>query len=322
MLKDKKVLVLIPAYNEEENILKVLQAVPLKIADVTNVEILVIDDGSQDKTAKIVKDSKLASLISHPKNKGVGFVFQTGVEEAIKRKADILVTIDADGQFDPQEIILLIEAMVTGGHDVVLGSRFVDRSFIPVNMPKIKIWGNKTVANLVTWLTGIRYFDVSCGFRAYNAEALCNLNLFGDFTYTQETIIDLSFKNLSFKEVPIHVRYFFNRKSRVASNLFKYAWNILKINFKTLRDYKPMKFFGFLGTFIFSIGLLLDAFVFLYFLQTSSFTPYKSVIFSGAFLNLLGILLVVVGFLSDMLARIRWNQEKILYYAKKNEYNK
>src|SRR3989339_772371 len=284
MLKDKKVLVLIPAYNEEENILKVLQAVPLKIADVTNVEILVIDDGSQDKTAKIVKDSKLASLISHPKNKGVGFVFQTGVEEAIKRKADILVTIDADGQFDPQEIILLIEAMVTGGHDVVLGSRFVDRSFIPVNMPKIKIWGNKTVANLVTWLTGIRYFDVSCGFRAYNAEALCNLNLFGDFTYTQETIIDLSFKTLS--------------------------------------DYKPMKFFGFLGTFIFSIGLLLDAFVFLYFLQTSSFTPYKSVIFSGAFLNLLGILLVVVGFLSDMLARIRWNQEKILYYAKKNEYNK
>lgn len=322
MSKDKKVLVLIPAYNEEENILKVLRAIPLKISDIASVEILVINDGSQDKTDKVVKESKLAHLISHTQNNGVGRVFQTGVEEALKRKVDILVTIDADGQFDPQEIPLLINTMLNGNYDVVLGSRFVDKSLMPVNMPKIKIWGNKVVASLVTWLTGRKYCDVSCGFRAYSAEALCNLNLFGDFTYTQETIIDLSFKNLSFKEVPVHVSYFLGRKSRVANNLFKYAWNILKINFKTLRDYKPMKFFGFLGTFTFIIGLVLDIFVLAYFLQTSSFTPYKSVIFSGAFLNLLGILLVVVGFLSDMLARIRWNQEKILYYAKKNEYSK
>ena len=249
-----------------------------------------------------------------------GAAFATGLEEAINRQADIVVTLDADDQFDPQDINKLIEPIINKKYDCVTGSRFIDKNFVPANIPAIKKWGNKMVAFLINKLTGQKYYDVSCGFRAYGKEALLNINTFSNFTYTQEVILDLSFKNLRIKEVPIKVRYFADRQSKMANNLFKYAWNISKTNFRVFRDYKPLKFFGSIGILVFSTGLLLDIFVLWNFINTGSITPYKYVGFIGGFLNLLGFLIIIVGLLADMLYRIRINQEKILYYEKKKKY--
>lgn len=317
----KKLVVIIPAYNEEKSIVKVINQIPRTITNIEKIEILVIDDGSQDKTVNEIKNNTSASVVSHHKNLGLGASFATGLEQAIKRQADIVVTIDADNQFDPQDINKLIKPIIDKKYDCVTGSRFIDKNFSPDKIPFIKKWGNKKVAFLINKLTGQKYYDVSCGFRAYSKQAILNINIFSNFTYTQEVILDLSFKNLIIKEVPIKVRYFADRQSRIAHNLFKYAWNISKTNFRIFRDYKPLKFFGSIGLLIFITGLLFDIFILWNFINTGSITPYKYIGFIGGFLNLLGFLIIIVGLLADMLYRIRINQEKILYYEKRKKYN-
>lgn len=315
-----KLIITIPAYNEEKTIADVINRIPKSIIGIDKIEILVVNDGSTDNTARIVKEQTLAMLISHKINLGLGRAFKTSLEEAIRKKADIMVNIDADGQFDPQDIEKLVKPILEKRYDCVLASRFIDKNNLPQKMPGLKIWGNKMVAYMINKLTGKKFYDISCGFRAYSKEALLNLNLFGEFTYTQEVILDLSFKGLNIKEIPIEVKYFDKRQSRVAKNIFKYAYNILKINFRIFRDYKPMKFFGWPGIIIFLIGLIMDLAVFIHYINTGSFTPYKSVIFTGGALNLFGFLILIVGLLADMLYRIRVNQEKLLYYEKKKNY--
>ena len=121
-------------------------------------------------------------------------------------------------------------------------------------------------------------------------------------------------------EVPIKVEYFLDRKSRVASNLFSYAWRTIKIITRAFRDYKQLKFFGAMGGVIFRLGLILDISLLIYFFYSGSFSPYKIVGFTGAFLNILGVVILVLGLIADMLYRIRMNQEEILYRIKKRKY--
>lgn len=316
-----KLLIILPAYNEESTIIEVLKKIPLSIRGVDIIETAVVDDGSTDRTAERVKIETNAAVISHGQNKGVGAAFHTGVDYALENKADILVNIDADGQFEPTDISKLIEPILEKKADFVTASRFVEPQFIP-QMPKIKLWGNKRVAGLISWLTKKKFFDVSCGFRAYNREALLNLNLFGKFTYTQEVFLDLNFKGLRIKEVPIQVKYFPQRKSKVCPSIFNYTINILKIIFKTIRDYYPLKFFGGFGLFLFIAGLIFDLAMLILYIQVGAFTPNKWVGFTGIVLNIIGLMIIVLALIADMLYRMRLNQEKILYFQKKKNYSK
>jgi hypothetical protein len=177
------------------------------------------------------------------------------------------------------------------------------------------------MAKMISKIGGKRLSDAACGFRAYNREALLNLNLFGRFTYTQETLLDLLYKGFRVVEVPIHVRYFVGRKSRVAGNVLTYGLRSFNIIMKAYRDYQPLKFFGYGGVILFLIGLGFDIFVMIHFFQSGQFTPYKAFGFLGGLLNMLGLLTFIVGLLADMIDRVRWNQEKLLYYQKKREYD-
>jgi hypothetical protein len=176
------------------------------------------------------------------------------------------------------------------------------------------------VTIMIRTLGSCELSDVSCGFRAYSKEALLHLNLFGKFTYTQETILDLSFKELRLAEVPIRVDYFADRRSRVAGSLLRYALNASKIFIRSARDFKPLRFFGVAGLLIFAIGVLLNCWLLLYYLRTGSFTPYKVVGFAGVSFNAGGLLVGGLGVLADMLDRMRVNQERLLYYHKLNTY--
>ncbi|MFQ6084431.1 MAG: glycosyltransferase family 2 protein [Candidatus Aminicenantia bacterium] len=118
-----KLIIFIPAYNEEKTIASVIQRIPRHIPKISEKEIIVVDDGSTDNTAKVAKEAG-AEIISHSENRGLGVAFSTGVKEALSRKADIMVTIDADGQFDPREISKLLKPILGERTNVVLGSRF------------------------------------------------------------------------------------------------------------------------------------------------------------------------------------------------------
>jgi len=313
-----KLIIIIPAYNEEKTVGSVISEIPKGILRISEKEIIVIDDGSTDNTAKVAKEAG-AEVISHPENRGVGAAFSTGVKEVLLRKADIMVSIDADNQFDPRDIPKLVQPILDNKADFVIGSRFKKELLAP-QMSKIKLFGNRLMAKFISWVCGQKFSDVSCGFRAYSKEALLNLNLFGRFTYTQEAILNLSFKDLKMLEVPVRVKYFPDRISFISGNLRKYVFNAMKIIFRTILDYKPLKIFGGIGIFIFLVGFIFDIWMLSIFFKTGQFTPYKYVGILGLTLNIFGMSLLVVGLIADMLNRIRLTQERALYYQKKKIY--
>ena len=313
-----KLIVLIPALNEAATITKVIQSIPKQYESGVEIQVLVVDDGSTDDTARLAKEAG-AVVISHSHNQGVGTAFHTGLNAALKAGADIMVNIDADGQFSYQDIPRLIAPILADEADFVTGDRFADGEghlHKPENMSPILFWGNSQMAKLISVLIDHDYTDVSCGFRAYSKEAMLRLNLIGKFTYTQETFIDLAFKDLRIKMVPVQVKYFPERKSRVAGSILRYMINTLKIIIRSYRDYKPMRFFGGLGLIPFVPGVLCGLFVGIHYLITSTFTPYKFVGIIGIYLFSLGLLLWIVGLFADMFVRLRSTQEQLMYYEK------
>lgn len=317
----KKLVILIPALNEERTIVSVIQRIPKQIPPFETVEILVIDDGSSDQTAVFAREAG-AKVIKHQRNKGVGAAFRTGTAAALDLGADAMVNMDGDGQFNPEDIPKLLAPIADGRADFTTCSRFRDKTLIP-RMPKIKLWGNAMVAKIISFIIGKKIYDASCGFRAYSREALLRLNLYGNFTYTHESLIDLAYKGIEVEEIPLSVRG--ERefgKSRIANNVWKYGYRTLKIILKTLKDYKPFQFFGALGLFIFLCGIILELILIIWWLQTSSFSPYKFLGFTGGYLNALGILVIFFGLIGDTLLRIKLNQENVLYCMKQKSYDK
>lgn len=311
-----KLVIQMPALNEEATIEKVISKIPKEFVGIDQVEVLVVNDGSTDKTAELALSSG-SEVVSHEHNKGVGAAFQTGIAKSLEMGADIIVNMDSDGQFNPEDIPSLLAPILSGKAHMVTATRFKDPKMIP-QMPKVKIWGNKRVAGMVRFLTNQKFTDVSCGFRAFSKEAALKMNLFGTFTYTQETFLDLAFKNLKIVEVPVPVRGVREfGKSRVASNLFRYAFRSSQIMLRAFIDYNPFCFFASISIIFFAVSLGLLGFLLMHYISTGSFSPHIWAGFVGGSFAFMGILTVVIGFLSDMMARLRRNQEDILFHLKK-----
>jgi len=313
-----KLIVMIPAYNEERMIGKVIQEIPRQIAGISEVKVLVIDDGSTDKTVKTAKEAGADFLIKNNSNKGLGFSFRNGIESSLKLGADIIVSIDADYQFNPKDIPELIQPILKKEADVVTCSRFINPS-LTKNMPEIKKWGNKGFTALVSKIIGQKFTDTQCGFRAYSREAALRINLKGKFTYTQEVLIDLAEKGMKIKEIPLEVHYSKKRESVISSNLGKYGAKSLGIIAKTSRDTQPLTFFGMPALVIFSLGFLGDLFSFFYWLFTHTTTPIRQLFNVSVFLTIFGLSLGILALIADMLKTIKQNQEEILYRIKKKE---
>lgn len=316
-----KLIVLIPAHNEEKTISGVIQTIPQNIPGIDAQEIIVIDDGSCDLTAETAEKAG-ATVFKNDVNLGLGQTFSRGIHKALLAEADIVCTIDGDAQFNSNDIPHLIMPILHNTADFTTCTRFADQNLAP-NLPFAKKWGNLFIAWFLGRITGRKITDSACGFRAYTKKTLLNLNLFSKFSYTQETLLDLIYKGFRLKEIPLKVKprreY---GKSAISSNLFRYGWQVFKILFRAMRDYKPLKFIGGLGIFLFLIGLAADFFAAWHFWETGQFTPYKYIGLGGVFLNGLGVLIFVIGLLADMINRTRLTQEKILYYEKKRFYSK
>lgn len=313
-----KLLVAIPCLNEEATIGDIISHVPRSIDGVDQVDVLVVDDGSTDATREAAEKAG-ARVITHKRNLGVGQALQSAVSYALEQSYGIFTNIDGDGQFDPRQIPLLIRPILAKQADFVVGSRFLDGKSIP-NMPVVKRWGNLRMNRLISRLAGQEFSDVSCGFRAYSRHALCRLNLHNQFTYTQETFLNLAFNNVRIAEVPVAVTYFPGRKSRVANSIWQYAFRTASIIFRTYRDYKPLRFFCGIGSAILVPAFLLFTFFLGWRLYSGRFSPHIWAGFSAAALFLFAALFFIVGLITDMLTRIRKNQEDILYMLKRKEH--
>lgn len=309
-----KLVVYIPALNEEEKIGKVISNIPAKIPGVKEIECLVVNDGSTDKTAEIARANG-ASVVSHGRNQGVGMAFQSAVQYAWENDADVLVGIDADGQFDPAEIPLIIQPLREDKADMVVGNRFSQGK--PKHMSSLKYRGNKMVSALVSAISEQKYQDVSCGFRAYNREALLRLNVFEKFTYTHQSILSLVYQGLRVMEMPISIRYFPERKSRVAGSISKYAVKTSKIILRVLLDYRPLRVFGGLGSIFFIIGIAFEIGLFTHYFINGSFSPYKTAGFIGLGFIIFGMLVFLIALIAEMINRLRLNQDRLMIEMKK-----
>jgi glycosyltransferase involved in cell wall biosynthesis len=261
-------------------------------------------------------------VVRHTENRGVGAAFSTGIKAALEAQADIIVNMDGDGQFDPKDIPQLIAPVLSGQSDFVTCTRFALPDYQP-RMPFIKRRGNRWMTRIINAATGGRFSDVSCGFRAYSRDTALHLNLFGAFTYTQETFLDLARKKVRMAEVPLKVRG--EREfgqSRVAGSISRYAVRAGSIILLSLRDTRPLVFFGTIGLFFLLLGVAAGAFLLSHWLHTGMTTPYQSLLTLGTLSTILGFLLIVLALVADMLGRLGRNQEEILYLLKKQVYDR
>ena len=315
-----KLIVFSICLNEEKTIGELLDRIPKKIEGIDEIVKVVIDDGSKDRTAQIAKE-KGALVYSNQRQKRLAYSFQFAIDKALELGADIAVNIDGDLQFMPEEIPLLVKPIVQGKADFVAGNRF-NNGIKPENMPKSKYLGNKLGAKVISSITNQKFDDVTCGFRAYSREAMLHININSKYTYTQEVFQLMASKKLDIVQIPITIKYYKGRKSRVVKSVSGFITNSAFNILRAFRDFEPMKFFGILSLIPLILGLICLIFVLIYWISTGSITPYKTVGFAGIYLVSLSIVVGLFGLLSDMLGRMVNTQEKILYYDKKMYYSK
>ena len=320
-MKPADLVVLIPAFNEEKTVGAVVRAVPRKMHGTSRVRVIVVDDGSTDRTAEKALKGGADAVVSHGVNRGLGRAFKTGIEEALSMGADLIVNMDADGQFNPGDIPKIIRPIIDGKADVVTCSRFKDKSLEP-KMPWVKKFGNRFFTKTINFFTKSDFTDTQCGFRAYSREAALRLNLFARFTYTQEALIDLMHKGMRIEEVACKVAGQRKGKSKIVKHWYSYGIKAMVIVIRALRDYKPLQFFGTIGLLLFLAGALSALFLWARLLVQHRIDPFMWVVYADVVLIVLGFLLMILALLADMLDRQRKLQEEILYRMKKREFEK
>ena len=310
-----KLLIAFPCYNEAESIAAVLQSIPATFEGVSERRLLVVDDGSADRTAELSLAAG-AMVVRHKRNKGLGQAFRTAVDYAIDHGFDVMVNMDGDGQFDPRDIQRLIDPILREEADFVTGSRFLTGRKIE-HMPAVKRWGNARMNRLVSRLCGQDFSDVSCGFRAYNRETLLNINFYGRFTYTQESFVCFRFNNLAMAEAPIAVRYFPERKSRVAGSVWTYFKRTVGILTGLMRDYYPMRFFGMIGLCFLLPTAVFGLMFLIHYLKVGYFSGYLFAGLIAAFCLLIAVLMFSFGVAMESMVRINRNENRILYQQRR-----
>ena len=289
-----QVIVTVPAFNEEKSIKDVVSSIRKVMSrNRYSYKILVVDDGSNDKTAEIAKKSG-AVVYSHPKNYGLAETFRTEIEKSLELGADVIVHIDADMQYKPEEIPKLIKE-IEKGYDLVLGSRF--RGKIE-HMPLIKKFGNIAFSKAVSQIVGFKISDAQTGFRAFTKKVAKSVSITSNHTYTQEQIIRAVKAKFKIIEVPI---YFAKRdgKSRLITNNFGYAARAWINIIRTYRDYEPLKFFGIAGSFIFGLGFLIGLYL-VYLHLTTGIIGHFALMMLDILILSIGLQIIIFGFMADM----------------------
>ena len=309
-----KLTVLIPAYNEENTIEKVINEIPSTIDGIDKIEVVVVDDGSSDKTAEISKKCG-AKVHSFKQNKGRAKVVGYGFSKFLESNSDILVLTDADDQYDSKEIPLIVKPIVEKKADMVLGDRQIKKlDFMPIGN---KI-GNRLVTKTLSSLIDMDIADSQTGFRSYTREAISHLNIFSSYTFTQDTLMEAKYKGLKVINIPITFRKRAD-KSRLISNIFSYSYKTLTILSSTILFHKSFKFFGILSAILFAIGVGFSIFILNHYFLTGTVQPHHPSAMVAVLFLVVGSVSTLMAIISSILGRQSLLLEEILHRLKFNE---
>lgn len=295
-----KLIVQIPCLNEEQCLAAVLADIPREIPGVDSVEVLVIDDGSTDRTAQVAAASGADHLVGNKTTQGLARTFSVGLERALELGADIVVNTDGDNQYFGGDIPALIEPVLAGRADIVIGDRRIATN------PHFGKWKRRLQAlgsAIVRTLSGTEVPDAVSGFRAISREAALRINILSRFSYTTEMIIQAGNKNMTVTSVPVRTNPVY-RKSRLFKSIPYFIGQQAVSIVRMYAMYRPMRFFFILGALLTAVGLApVLRFLWVYFSQGGG-GHIQSLVLGGVFV-LLGFMMFVTGLLADLISHNR-----------------
>jgi len=308
-----KLIIQIPCYNEEEALPTTLSELPRGLDGISNVEWLVIDDGSSDNTVKAARSHGVDHIVRHTKNLGLARAFVTGLNKCIELGADIIVNTDADNQYCASDIPGLIEPILSGEAEMVVGAR---------SIADIKHFSTskKILQKIGSWVVRLASKtdipDAPSGFRAMSRNAAMQLNVFNEYTYTLETIIQAGQKGIVTVSVPVGTNKDL-RPSRLFKSIPGYISQSIVIIIRIFMTYKPFKFFAIPGIISFVLGFLIGLRFLCFYITSGSSGHIQSLILAALLLGI-GFFLTVIGLMADLISVNRklleildWRQQKL-----------
>jgi len=309
-----KLIVQIPAFNEETSIAQTLREIPKKIDGITSIETLVIDDGSSDNTVEAARKAGAAHVLQLKTHRGLSAAFIAGIDAGLRLGADIIVNTDADNQYNGADIARLVSPIVRGTAEVVIGDREVAKS---PHMSPLKRMLQRMGSWSVGLASGVRVGDATRGFRAFSREAAMQINVFNPFTYTLETIIQSGNRNLGVQSVPVRTNAP-TRPSRLYRGVGTYLRKSVATMFRIYTLYKPLKTFFLIGTLLLLAGAAIGGRFLWFFFDGDRAGHIQSLILAAVFL-IVGFQTLLIGLVADLISVNRRLSEEVLIRLRKNE---
>ena len=292
-----KLVIQIPCFNEEDTLPVTLKALPKHIDGIDEIEVLVIDDGSADSTAETANRCGVEHIVRHSKNLGLAKSFITGLNKALDMGADIIVNTDADNQYHANCIPDLVKPILENKADIVIGTRPVDKI---AHFSPLKKFLQKLGSAVMRLVSSTDIQDAPSGFRAFSKNAAIKLNVFDNYTYTLETIIQSKAKALPLVCVPVNVNPEL-RKSKLVRNMFDYVRRSIFTMLRMFIIYRPFRFFIIFSILFLLSGLLLGGRFVCYYLAGDGSGHVQSLILAAVLL-IVGFQIAIIAVLADLLS--------------------
>ena len=309
-----KLIIQIPCYNEAQSLSSTIKALPRQIEGVDLVEFLVVDDGSNDNTVDTAKKSGVDHIIQLPRHLGLAAAFVAGLEACLKRGADIIVNTDADNQYNAADIPALIQPILAGEADLVIGDRGV--SSLPQFSP-----AKRALQRLGSWVisraSGVKTPDATSGFRAVSREAALETLVLSNYSYTLETLIQAGSRRMKVKYVPVRTNPT-TRPSRLMNNVPHYLVNSSATILRAYTMYRPLRVFTIIGSLLTVFGVILGLRYVYYFMIGQGGGKVQSLILAAIFL-IIGFQVFLIGLLADLIGFNRKIMEDILFRLRRLE---
>ena len=312
-----KLIIQIPCLNEAATLPATLADLPRTVPGIDRVEVLIVDDGSTDGTSAVARAHGVDHIVRFTRRKGLAAAFTAGIDACLRHGADYIVNTDGDNQYSGRDIPLLLEPLLAGSADIVIGDRKIQD--VEHMSP-----GKKRLQRIGSWVvrqvSGTKVPDTTSGFRAYTREAALRLSIVSEFSYTLESIILAGKKRIAVAHVPVAT----NPRLR-ESRLFGSTWTYLKASAATIvriyAMYEPLKVFSFIGLVIFTAGFLISI-RFLYYYVTGAGLGHLQSLILSAVLLIVGFQVGLIGLVADVISGNRKLIEDVLYRVKKLELDR
>ena len=309
-----KLIIQIPCYNEAQSLPETVAALPRSLPGIDQLEYLVIDDGSQDGTSEIARQLGVHYIVRQLNHRGLAAGFIAGLEACLRRGADIIVNTDADNQYQAADIASLIQPILDGRADLVIGDRGVGalRHFSSTKR-LLQVIGSWVVANI----SGLSTPDATSGFRALSREAALRTIVLSDYSYTLETLIQAGARRMAVAYVPIRTNPV-TRPSRLMRNIPHYLANSSATIVRAYTMYRPLKVFNLLSSLLLLAGLALSL-RFIYFFLIGQGGGHVQSLILAAVLLIVGFQVLLIGLLADLIGFNRMILEELLYRLRRLE---